>query len=77
MNKYSTFLFAEPSFLEGVGRLMDFQGLMNQYNSSPTAEQADETALYADWRAVGESIAAAAGVYSSKKQIGSRRGQKK
>jgi hypothetical protein len=53
---YSTFLFATPTWTEGVGRLLDFGDTLTQYNESATAEQADYRALEMDWRAVGADI---------------------
>lgn len=52
----SEFLFARPSFLEGVARIMDFTGSLNEYNTSNSGEQADTRALRADWTAVGKDI---------------------
>jgi hypothetical protein len=59
MSHYSNFLFARPSFAEGVARLADFGGTLNQYNSSSSGQEADELALWADWCAVGEDMQAA------------------
>ena len=36
MSYYSSFLFAEPSFLEGMARVVDFGGTLNEYNRSAT-----------------------------------------
>ena len=52
MRNWTTRLFARPSFLEGVGRLLDFGDTMTEYNQSLTPKQADELALRADWEAV-------------------------
>lgn len=60
MGHYSNFLFADPSFLEGVGRLFDFGGTLQQYNTSRSPEEADVLAAYADWSAVGSEIRRAA-----------------
>ncbi len=56
MSKLSTFLFADPSFTEGMARVLDLRGVLNLYNNSQTADQADFWAIYADWRAVGRDI---------------------
>lgn len=56
MSDYATFLFARPSFLEGIGRLVDFGGALDQYNTSLTPEQADIIAMRMDWEAVGEDL---------------------
>lgn len=55
----STFLFARPSFLEGIGRIFDLGNTLNEYNRSQTPQDADARALASDWRVVGEEIASA------------------
>ena len=57
MNDYTSFLFARPSFSEGVGRVLDFGNTLTEYNSSIDGEQADRIALSSDWRSVGSDIA--------------------
>lgn len=52
MSDYSTFLFARPSFSEGVARLIDFGNTLSEYNASPTSEEADARAFRADMMAV-------------------------
>lgn len=49
----SDFLFARPSFLEGVARILDLGNTLNEYNRSDSPEEADERALRADWEAIG------------------------
>lgn len=56
MSNYTDFLYARPSFLEGMARTLDFAGVLNEYNESMSAEQADYLAMRADWRAVGEDL---------------------
>ncbi|MHB8312455.1 MAG: hypothetical protein ACYDD0_04035 [Candidatus Dormibacteria bacterium] len=56
MNARPDFLYARPSFLEGVARLIDFAGFLNQYNTSLTEEQADRLALTMDWAAVAAAL---------------------
>jgi len=53
----SLFLCARPSFVEGVGRILDFGGALDQYNGSITPAQADYLALRGDWRLVGLDLA--------------------
>lgn len=60
MSNESSFLFARPSFFEGVGRLVDFGGALTMYNYSRTPEDADRVALAMDWAAVNREIEAAA-----------------
>jgi len=56
MGPYSDFLFARPSFLEGIARIFDFGNTLNEYNSSPSDDIADEVALRMDWGAVGDNL---------------------
>jgi hypothetical protein len=58
---YSDYLFARPSLAEGIGRLVDFSGSLNTYNTSPSPEQADARALEVDLRAVGHDLSVATG----------------
>jgi hypothetical protein len=52
MYDYSMFLFARPSFAEGVGRILDLGNTLSEYNSSLTPDQADTLARKADWQAL-------------------------
>ena len=52
-------LYAQPTFLEGVGRVFDFGGTLSEFNRSLSPEQADYFALRADWIAVGDALRAA------------------
>ena len=56
MGNLSSFLFVRPSFVEGAGRLLDFAGAMNEYNSSSSTEEADAVALEADWTAIANDL---------------------
>lgn len=56
MGTYSDFLFARPSAVEGIARMLDFGNTFNEYNSSPSDEIADEIALRMDWKAVGSYL---------------------
>lgn len=56
MNRYTDFLFARPSFLEGMARILDLGNTLSEYNESLTPEEADTRALRADWKAVGSDI---------------------
>jgi len=49
-------LYAQPTFCEGVARLLDFTGLLNKYNYSNSEEQADIRAMRSDWENVGIDI---------------------
>jgi hypothetical protein len=52
-------LFAMPSMLYGLARLLDIGGMFEAYNEMPDPAQADAVALYSDFRAVGEDLGAA------------------
>ena len=57
-NPITFFLFARPSFLEGIARMMDFGSSLNIYNESKTPEEADSMAILNDWYAVGQDMQA-------------------
>lgn len=59
MESYSDFLYARPSFLEGVARIFDFGGALNEYNVSSTGHEADTAAIRSDWEAIGQDMRAA------------------
>lgn len=52
-------LYARPSFWEGLARLLDVGGTLNEYNYSDSDEEADVRAILSDWEAVGKDIRAA------------------
>lgn len=54
----SDFLYANPSFVEGMARVIDLGGTIERfsYNTSDSAAEADSRALYADWSAVGADL---------------------
>jgi hypothetical protein len=56
MSEYSYFLFARPSFVEGMARVLDFGDTLSEYNQSLTPREADYLALKSDWAAVGEDL---------------------
>ena len=53
------YLFASPSFLSGVARLLDLSGRFDVYNDSDDEALADARAVYSDWRMVGQDLAGA------------------
>lgn len=75
MNEHSMLLFARPSFLEGVGRIMDFGGTLNEYNYSLDGAQADRLALMADMQALRADIAAARQMIAEEAMGGSEAAQ--
>jgi hypothetical protein len=50
------FLFARPTFWEGMARVFDLGCTMNEYNYSSTPEHADFYAVHSDWKTVGSDI---------------------
>jgi hypothetical protein len=74
VSKYSSLLYSQPSFLEGVGRLVDFAGLLEAYNYSPTPYEADRNAIASDWRAVGDDQRSAILEYARRNGIVIRNG---
>jgi hypothetical protein len=62
------YLFAKPSFIEGIARLLDFGGTLNIYNESGTGAEADVKALKNDWEAVGQDIQTAIISYGQKQK---------
>src|SRR5215211_402050 len=54
---YSYRLFAKPSFVEGMARIIDIDSTLNVYNENNTPDEADFEALYSDWKSVGDDIA--------------------
>ncbi|ACK67405.1 hypothetical protein PCC8801_3437 [Rippkaea orientalis PCC 8801] len=56
MNKLTGFLYARPSFAEGIARLIDFGNTLQVYNTSFSDEQADFLALASDWYVLGDDL---------------------
>ena len=56
MNGFTDFLYARPSFVEGIARSFDFGDALTEYNQSVSGEQADNIALAMDWQAIGEDM---------------------
>ena len=49
-------LFARPSFIEGMARVLDLGATLQTYNKSETPEEADYLALLSDWTATGNDL---------------------
>ncbi len=64
LSAYTARLFAAPSFLEGLSRLVDFSATFNIYNEDMSPEAADLMAMRSDWQAVGADIAYALHTYT-------------
>jgi hypothetical protein len=65
MGEYSDLLYARPSFIEGIARIVDLGGTLNEYNRSPTPDEADFDALEADWRMLGQDLEQALAIYKA------------
>ena len=50
------YLFAKPSFIGGMARVLDLGGTLNVYNNSATEEDADAQALRSDFKAIGKDL---------------------
>ena len=56
MGSYTDYLIARPSFFEGMARLADVGGTLNEYNYSSDGEKADAIAIWMDWAITGQDI---------------------
>ncbi len=74
MSNYSSLLFAQPTVIEGFGRLVDFAGILGQYNYSQSPAEADRIAIASDWRAIGDDFRAAIQRYAARNGIAIRNG---
>ncbi len=61
----SDFLFARPSFVEGMARMWDFTNGLSTYNYSANPREADALAIRSDWESVGDSLWWAMGRYEA------------
>ena len=61
----SDYLFAQPTFISGLARLLDLSGTYDRYNISPTDREADYKALLSDWYAVGQDIADSMSIFAA------------
>ena len=52
----SDFLFAIPTFISGMGSVLDLGGTMTIFNESSNPEEADILALANDWSMVGQDL---------------------
>jgi hypothetical protein len=62
----TSFLFASPSFIQGIASAMDIGGTLVMYNESETTIEADTRAIANDWAMVGKDIRAAAENFTKK-----------
>ncbi len=69
----TTSLFAKPSFISGMARVVDLGGEFTSYNTSKSEGAADRKALRADWRAVGKDLEEAMSLVEVEWQTNSER----
>ena len=55
-NDYTGLLYAQPSFVDGLARVLDVGGTFDDYNTSATEAESDGLALASDWYAVGADL---------------------
>lgn len=66
MGVCTDYLAARPSFFEGVARLADIGGTLNEYNYSSDGDAADAIAIWMDWAMTGQDIYAVMKTYEDK-----------
>ena len=49
-------LYAEPTFISGMARVLDIGATLHEFNYSTTPELADIEAIRSDWEAVGNDL---------------------
>ncbi len=69
MEQGSFFLFARPSFLEGIARLFDFSNSLNVYNEVSTGREADGIATWIDWNVVGQDLWGAIELFENEESL--------
>jgi len=50
------FLYARPTLLEGIARILDFGNTIQEYNVSQSGFEADFKALDGDWITIGRDL---------------------
>ena len=73
----SHYLFARPSFFEGLSRTLDVGGNFDSYNESRIPEEADLRATVNDWKMVGQDLSSAIKTYGEEiqKQVDTKDGE--
>ena len=56
-------LYARPSFIEGIARVVDLGATLQIYNGSDSEIKADIDALRNDWRSVGNDMNSVIKIY--------------
>jgi len=75
MNDKGFSLYTKPSFLEGVARLVDIAGTLDEYNYSDSDDEADSRAIESDWEAVGHDLHSA--MEKLRKEVGTNKPSKR
>lgn len=60
------FLFAQPSFIKGMGQVLDIGATMTTYNDSKSTQEADARAMHSDWSMIGNDIKNAMSLFGVK-----------
>jgi len=67
MENKTDYLFAMPSFFNGMASSMDISGSLNKmYNDSHTSNEADAKAIRMDWAIIGDVLRGVIKSYESK-----------
>ena len=61
----TTFLLAIPNFISGFARVLDLGCVYDSYNKSRNGNEADDRALYSDFRMVGQDLQQAMKIFNS------------
>jgi hypothetical protein len=69
----SDFLFARPSFIEGMARVFDLGCTLNEYNYSKTGTEADAKALKNDFLMVFQDLGSSISNYEQKEEAASNK----
>lgn len=56
MSTFFGYLYAMPSFNEGLARTLDIGATFDDYNYSKNGREAETLAIWSDWYTVGEDI---------------------
>jgi hypothetical protein len=75
MGSFTHLLYARPSFLEGVARLLDWGGTLNEYNRPLAPEDADLVALRSDWEALGQDYRTALATMIGEAELSAERAE--
>lgn len=69
INAVTDYLFPKSDFITGVGSAINIPGNYYEFNTSPTPEEADNTAIQNDWLMVGGDICSAKETFEEENNI--------